>query len=108
MFYILDESPGLTKEVFNQLYIDGVLKDYEEVLRLTYLGGVDPELRKMVRQFCISLLHSIKRFPLLVSKFVKLWNFFVLTYLKVIRGNFIEFGPFFCRLGINPEPKFHY
>ncbi|XP_065582368.1 small G protein signaling modulator 2-like isoform X2 [Artemia franciscana] len=44
----IDESPGLTKEVFNQLYIDGVLQDYEEVLRLTYLGGVDPELRKVV------------------------------------------------------------
>lgn len=39
---------GLTKLVWEELHVDGVVADETEVHRLVYFGGVEPEIRKEV------------------------------------------------------------
>lgn len=39
---------GLTKSVWEDLHVDGVVADETEVYRLVYFGGVEPEIRKEV------------------------------------------------------------
>lgn len=41
-------SEGLTKSVWEELHVDGVVADETEVFRLVYFGGVAPEIRKEV------------------------------------------------------------
>lgn len=43
-----DAEQGLTKEKWEAMHEDGVIKDEAEVYRLVYFGGVDPNIRKYV------------------------------------------------------------
>lgn len=46
-------SEGLTKSVWNELHVDGVVADETEVFRLVYFGGVAPEIRKEVWPYLV-------------------------------------------------------
>lgn len=46
-------SEGLTKSVWNELHVDGVVADETEVFRLVYFGGVSPEIRKEVWPYLV-------------------------------------------------------
>lgn len=43
-----DSTEGLTKERWEELNVDGVVKNENEVYRLVYYGGVDDGIRKQV------------------------------------------------------------
>lgn len=46
---LVDTEDGLTKAKWDSLHTDdGVVSDDEEVYRLVYFGGVQPEIRKQV------------------------------------------------------------
>lgn len=44
---------GLTKDVWNALNVNGVISDSEEVYRLVYFGGCEPDIRKEVWPFLL-------------------------------------------------------
>lgn len=54
-----DASLGVTAEIWNQMHIDSRVTDSAELYRLTYFGGIDPQIRKQVCKL---------RYPLLKKK----------------------------------------
>lgn len=49
-----DASQGLTSEIWNQMHTDSCITDSAELYRLTYFGGIDPQIRKQV---CIGFIY---------------------------------------------------